>query len=550
MWVLGAYVVSRLGEWAFGLLMQLVSGSWRLGGGTALLSLITAAGVALPVCVLWGLAGRSPYGLSLARWYAGLRVVLHFVALLMLLFSGYDPHLYGGAKRKFWIALFLLFLRLELASRRSAQRSESPSFSQNLSKYVEKSSFSHLFSFYAPVPRKNRRICTGGADRQQNTKKMEAMKIMARKTVERNISYDDARDLYYVSMDLGRDEEGRRIKQYRTFPTLTAARAGLRDFLAHRDQERQTPRHQLTLSEWLEYWMDTIVRPNRAETTVYSYQKIIDNHLGPALGDMPLLKLTPKDIQQYYTQVQRDNSLSSNTMRRHHDLLSSSLRTAVRQDMLLVSPMDRVEPPRSKLYEADFYTPEELKRLYALLPGHRLELPVKLAGSLGLRREELCGLKWENVNFQLRVIYIREARTAFGATIIQKETKNRASVRTLYLPEDIFRLLNQERARQNALFRGREEPGHVVLDHKELPYSPNALSLAFTRFVRKNDLPRVTLHGLRHSFATIASFQGVSLFDIGKALGHSTPATTGRIYTHLIDRTHEETLMRVSDALK
>ena len=86
-WVLGAYVVSRLGEWAFGLLMQLVSGSWRLGGGTALLSLIPAAGVALPVCVLWGLAGRSPYGLSLARWYAGLRVVLHFVALLMLLFS-------------------------------------------------------------------------------------------------------------------------------------------------------------------------------------------------------------------------------------------------------------------------------------------------------------------------------------------------------------------------------------------------------------------------------------------------------------------------------
>ena len=373
---------------------------------------------------------------------------------------------------------------------------------------------------------------------------------MARKKVETNISFDEMRQKYYVCMDYGLDETGKRVKKYKTYPTLAQARRGLRDFQTEQDTHQTVAPRSMTLDQWLEYWMDTIVRPNRAETTVYSYQKIIDNHLGPALGDMPLLKLTPKDIQQYYTQVQRDNSLSSNTMRRHHDLLSSSLRTAVRQDMLLVSPMDRVEPPRSKLYEADFYTPEELKRLYALLPGHRLELPVKLAGSLGLRREELCGLKWENVNFQLRVIYIREARTAFGATIIQKETKNRASVRTLYLPEDIFRLLNQERARQNALFRGREEPGHVVLDHKELPYSPNALSLAFTRFVRKNDLPRVTLHGLRHSFATIASFQGVSLFDIGKALGHSTPATTGRIYTHLIDRTHEETLMRVSDALK
>ena len=371
---------------------------------------------------------------------------------------------------------------------------------------------------------------------------------MARRKVERNISFDDVRGIYYVNMDLGKDEGGGRLRQYRTYPTLSAARTGLREFLAHREQERQSPRHQLTLSDWLEYWMDTIVRPNRAETTVYAYQKIIDNHLGPALGDTPLLKLAPKDIQQYYLQVQKDCGLSSNTLRRHHDLLSSSLRTAVRQDMLSVSPMDRVEPPRSRQYEADFYNPEELKRLYSLLQGHWLELPVKLAGSLGLRREELCGLKWENVNFPRQVLYVREARTAFGATVIQKETKNRASVRTLYLPEDIFNLLDAEQRRQE---RELAEPtGHVVLDQRGLPYSPNALSLAFTRFVRKHDLPRVTLHGLRHSFATIASFQGVSLFDIGKALGHSTPATTGRIYTHLIDRTHEETLLKVSDALK
>ena len=371
---------------------------------------------------------------------------------------------------------------------------------------------------------------------------------MARKTVERNISFDDVRGLYYVNMDLGRDEAGRRLKQYRTYPTLTAARAGLRDFRAHKEQKTLSPHHQMTLSQWLEYWMDTIVRPNRAETTVYAYQKILDNPLGPALGNTPLLKLTPRDIQQYYIQVQREAGLSSNTMRRHHDLLSSSFRAAVRQDMLPCSPMDRVEPPRSRLHEADFYTPEELKRLYALLRGHRLELPVKLAGSLGLRREELCGLKWDNVSFQRRVLYIREARTAFGATIVQKETKNRASVRTLYMPEDIARLLSAEleRQRRQALQAG----GYVVLNPKGLPYSPNALSLAFTRFVRDHNLPRVTLHGLRHSFATIASFQGVSLFDIGKALGHSTPATTGRIYTHLIDRTHEETLMKVSAALR
>ena len=376
---------------------------------------------------------------------------------------------------------------------------------------------------------------------------------MARKKVERNISYDDQRKTYYVSMDLGKDASGKRMKRYQTYPTLYAARKGLRQFLMHREEELRTPRHELTLADWLESWMENIVRPTRAETTVYGYQKIIDNHLIPALGDIPLLKLTPMDIQQYYIQVQQTANLSNNTLRRHHDLLSSSLRSAVRQDKLLVSPMDRVEPPRAKQKEASYYRPDELKRLYALIEGHPLELCTKLAGSLGMRREEICGLKWECIDYQRQLLFIREARTAFGATIVQKETKTRSSVRTLFLSEDMLRLLQTEQTRQKELYRSGQlqTPSEfVVLDHKGLPYSPNALSLAFTRFVKKNGLPRVTLHGLRHSFATVASFQGVPLFDIGKALGHSTPATTGRIYTHLVDHTHEETLMKVSDALK
>ena len=382
---------------------------------------------------------------------------------------------------------------------------------------------------------------------------------MARKAVERNIAYDDQRKLYYVSMELGRDESGKRLKRYRTFHTLAAARNGLRDFHAGLERERElerklAPAQELDLSHWLEYWMDSIVRPNRAETTVYAYQKIIDNHIDPALGTVPLKRLTPKMVQEYYTETQRANGLSSNTMRRHHDLLSSALRSAVRQDVIPASPMERVEPPRVRTTESYFYNNQELKLLYQKIEGNILELAVKLAGSLGMRREEICGLKWENVDLQRHLVLIREARTAYGATIVQKETKNRSSVRTLYLPDEVYLLLEQEQARQQQE-RCIQSPtynptDHVILDAKGVPYSPNALSLAFTRFVKKNDLPRLTFHGLRHTFATIASCQGASLFDIGKALGHSTPATTGRIYTHLVDRTHEELVQRVSDALK
>ena len=91
---------------------------------------------------------------------------------------------------------------------------------------------------------------------------------MARKTVERNISYDEARKIYYVSMDLGKDKDGKRRKRYQTYRTLHAARAGLRNFLTHREEELRTPQHSLTLGDWLETWMDNIVRPTRAETTV------------------------------------------------------------------------------------------------------------------------------------------------------------------------------------------------------------------------------------------------------------------------------------------
>ena len=142
--------------------------------------------------------------------------------------------------------------------------------------------------------------------------------------------------------------------------------------------------------------------------------------------------------------------------------------------------------------------------------------------------------------------------------MVQKETKNRSSMRTLsHALTSSIRLLRRETRpagpAQLAIRGGRlRRPlDMVALDRaRELPYSPNALSLAFTRFVRTHHLPRLTLHGLRHTFATIASAQGVPLFDIGKAMGHSTPATTGRIYTHLVDRTHEETLLLVSAALK
>ncbi len=379
---------------------------------------------------------------------------------------------------------------------------------------------------------------------------------MSRKRYERSISYDTQRQLYYLYLDLGRDADGLRQRRYQTYSTLLEARQARNEHLSKRAKLKQVPPSRLTLDQWLERWMEEIVVPNRAETTAYGYQKIIENHLSPALGGIPIQELSPKDIQGYYAHLMNEKHLSANTVHRHHDLLSASLHAALRLDLVGQCVTERVEPPRVIPKEAKFYTSENLKLLYQLMEGHPLEVAVHLAGSLGLRREEICGLRWESVDFELRKIHIKDARTAAGAQIIEKETKNRSSTRVLHMGNDIYRILRQEWRRQwkQRMKLGTAWPNSdlVAVDVRGRPFSPNLLSAGFSSFVRshQDQLPPLTLHGLRHTFATVASAQGATLFDIGKALGHSTPSTTGRIYTHLVDNLHTATLDKVAAALR
>ena len=376
---------------------------------------------------------------------------------------------------------------------------------------------------------------------------------MSRITQEKSISYDEQRKVYYLYLDFGRNRGGQRVRRYQTFPTLTAARRARDDFRQTRVQ-LAAEASELTLNQWLEEWMRDVVIPNRAYTTVYGYQSLIDNYISPLLGDIQLQDLSPRDLQHYYAYLMQERGLGGNTVRHHHALLSAALHCAVRQDLLERCATDRVEPPPFIQKETSFYTADDLKLLYQLLQNHELELPVHLAGSLGLRREEICGLRWTCVDFEQRRLHIRAARTAAGATIVEKETKNRSSTRVLYMEDDIYTLLLQERESQYQKARADKIPWQddklIILNRQGKPISPNSLTVAFTQFIQTNGLPPLTLHGLRHSFATVASAQGAPLFDIGKALGHSTPSTTGRIYTHLVDRLHEDTLSKVAAALK
>ena len=135
-----------------------------------------------------------------------------------------------------------------------------------------------------------------------------------------------------------------------------------------------------------------------------------------------------------------------------------------------------------------------------------------------------------------------------GNTVVTKDPKTSTSVRTLYMTEDIEDLLKREKEKQEsykqALGNGYQDSGYVFTHEDGRPVRPNYASDLFKKFIEDNNLPPLTLHGLRHSFASIANSKDIPMYDIGKALGHSSPSTTSRIYAHLLDRDHEEILKK------
>lgn len=357
-------------------------------------------------------------------------------------------------------------------------------------------------------------------------------------------------DKYRVCFDYGIDREGRRVRKYRTFDTKRDATRAFNEHKVKMDKGTQIMPSEYTFSQWLDYWYKDIILPQIEETTAYGYRGMIENYLKPQLGEIRLQKLTARDIQQYYTWLMGEKELSPNTVIKHHNLLTNTLNAAERQEYITKNPMRAVSPPKKRQREAKFYTPEQLGILLDKAVGTRLELPVYICAYLGLRRGELCGLRWGDVDLEHKTITIENTRTQAGKKEIEKGTKTASSTRTLYLPDTLCDMLKAAKENQQACRaeykNAYDDNDYVVVMEDGRPFRPNYLSELFSKFLADNDLPKIVLHELRHTFASLSNQAGIPAYNIGKALGHSTPATTQKIYTHLLDQTHTQAVEGVA----
>lgn len=376
---------------------------------------------------------------------------------------------------------------------------------------------------------------------------------MARKKIERNISFDDEKNLYYVTLNYGKDESGKRVKPTKTFAKIQDARKALIEFEANKAKKNIVFPSSTKFKDYAIYWLDDIKSLKCEMTTMYGYRNIVNNHLIPYFGDCKLQDLKQKPINKYFKKKDEDG-LSKNTIRKHYDLLKDILKNAVDEEIILKNPLDKIEPLKIDKKEMNFYTIEQLNKLFEVIKDDRMEIVVKLAGLLGLRREEIAGLKWKNIDLENNLITIAEARVQAGKKIKDKGTKNTSSYRTLHMPDDIkdilLKIQRKQKDQKNILKNSYNNKGYVMAWENGEPYRPNYLSDLFKKTITDNNLPPIRLHDLRHTFASVANELGVGLYDISKALGHSQIGTTSEIYTHMFDKTHKKTISKVADAFK
>lgn len=358
---------------------------------------------------------------------------------------------------------------------------------------------------------------------------------------------------YRVQYELGKDENGKRIRETKQVSTMKEAKQ-LKEEFERQEKLNELPSLQtISLQRLLDKWKTNYMDVNLAGTTRYGYTNIINNHLVPFLGSKQVKQIQISDVEGYYSHLREVKGLSANSIHRHHALLRMVLDYAMRLQYITSNVANLAYLPKIERKEAKFYTKEQLKELLLLSKDTSLEPAIILAGMLGLRRGEIAGLKWENIDFEARVLHIVSVRTSAGSNKITKEPKTESSKRALYLIDYVYevllRLKEKQRIQEEKLGRLYYHSDYVLVKDDGIPPRANGISDQFLTFLKKHDLPHIRFHDLRHTFASVLHNNGVSLKDISTALGHTDIGITSKIYTHIMDKTHKSAVSAMNSIM-
>ena len=344
-------------------------------------------------------------------------------------------------------------------------------------------------------------------------------------------SLDGKRQQHYETVSAKTETQARRLLGKR----LDAIEAG----------EFEAP-SKMTFGDLLDHYFDA--RKGRLqETTLALYRRTFNQHVRPKIGDVRLDKLTRDHVERVLdtardcsTRKSKGQPLCGRTKRNILIRVRSVLEWGSKNYEGVRNIARNVEPPLVEDREDVAFDDERVRKLLNAARGSEIEAVVMAAIGTGLRRGELCALRWCDIDLDKAMLRVRQSAALLDGRIITKAPKTKGSRRDVSMPDFVVTALRVHREQQEERHRllgiGNRDPEGVVFDRYDgSRWNPNELSRQFSRLVRRKKLPATRFHDLRHGYASLAFAAGVPLKTASELLGHSGITVTANVYTHIMD---------------
>ena len=350
----------------------------------------------------------------------------------------------------------------------------------------------------------------------------------------------NTKNSWEITVDLGRDAEGKRRRKFEHVQGKKAADRRLRELLVSLDRGMPISTDKVTVAEWLDKWLTEHIGPTTRQKTAERYRDVTKKRISPHIGHVQMTRLTPTDVKTLEAEWAH-RGMSATGVGYGHRVLSAALKYGVKMEVLYRNPAQVVDPPRVEKREMQ---PPDVGTVNGILTaseeaGDRAFPALRLIAYSGVRRGECLGLAWSQVDFARQEISIVQSlvRSADKGLILEPP-KSRASRRVIDLDNGTMEVLRDHKVRQmeHRLVLGKTYEDHDLVFPNEFghPLNPMALTRALNRAGKRVQADRMKLHDLRHFHASLLLQSGQNPVLVSKRLGHSAVNMTLDIYGHLM----------------
>jgi integrase len=309
-----------------------------------------------------------------------------------------------------------------------------------------------------------------------------------------------------------------------------------------------------TVAEYLDYWLRDVQKNHIRETTKSLYTFMIKKYIKPTVGNHKVRNLSVYDIRRAMDAL-TERGCSGRTLQKYLQILTTCLGCAMREELVARNVAQLVEKPKYKAKETMVWTAEQAALFLLVNRNHPQYIAFLLFLTYGMRRGEVLGLRYSDIDFDNGLIHVRQQIDRINGKIMARDLKTANSHRSLPLIADIRTALLAH-AKKNGIILPCFNPsleyttkGTVVVSRVGTPLEPRNLARCFDELTKKAGLPRIKIHAMRHTAATVLKDLNVPVKDVQLILGHSDIATTLNIYQHGTPETHRSAISAIGERL-